>query len=50
MNFLDTKIEEAEVALEKANDYIERKRKRLEELANWNMSFNAQATSTLVFN
>lgn len=43
-------VQEAEVALEKANDYLERKRKRLEELANWNMSFNAQATSTLVFN
>ena len=43
-------VQEAEVALEKANDYLERKRKRLEELAKWNMSFNTQATSTLVFN
>ena len=43
-------IGEAEVAIEKANDYLERKRKRLEELAKWNMSFNTQATSNLVFN
>lgn len=43
-------VQEAEVAIEKANDYLERKRKRLEELAKWNMSFNTQATSTLVFN
>ena len=43
-------VQEAEVALEKANDYLERKRKRLEELAKWNMSFNTQAASTLVFN
>ena len=43
-------VQEAEVAIEKANDYLERKRKRLEEIAKWNMSFNTQATSTLVFN
>lgn len=43
-------VQEAEVAIEKANDYLERKRKRLEELAKWNMSFNTQASSTLVFN
>ena len=43
-------IDEAEVAIEKANDYLERKRKRLEELAKWNMSFNTQALSNLVFN
>lgn len=43
-------VDEAEIASEKANDYLERKRKRLEELAKWNMSFNTQASSTLVFN
>ena len=43
-------VQEAEVAIEKANDYLERKRKRLEELAKWNMSFNTQASSTLVLN
>ena len=43
-------VQEAEVAIEKANDYLERKRKRLEELKKWNMSFNTQASSTLVFN
>lgn len=43
-------VQEAEAAVDKANDYLERKRRRLEELARWNMSFNTQATSTLVFN
>ena len=43
-------VEEAEVAIEKANDYLERKKKRLEELAKWNAAFNTQATSQLIFN
>lgn len=43
-------VQEAEAVVDKANDYLERKRRRLEELAKWNASFNSQATSQLVFN
>ena len=42
-------IGEAEVAIEKANDYLERKRKRLEQLAAFK-AFNSCDSENLVFN
>ena len=42
-------VDEAEIAIEKANDYLERKRKRLEELAAFK-AFNSCDSENLVFN
>lgn len=42
-------VQEAEVVIEKANAYLERKRKRLEQLAAFN-AFNSCSSKNLVFN
>lgn len=42
-------VQEAEAAVDKANDYLERKRRRLEELAAFNV-FNSCYSKNLVFN
>lgn len=47
---VDIQTKMSEIGIEKANDYLERKRKRLEELSKWNAAFNTQATSQLIFN